>query len=192
MPLFETQSSSEVRILMNDNWQDKSLLEKIDFGYEKAWQTFIMPHKYEYGSDSLGCPIFRVDDCDTFLKRQDFSIQTKRGFHLECSLFVPSNLEPTAAKTCVIYLHSQSGNRIEGLFLREYCTRNNFYLLLFDFSGCGLSEGQYVSLGHYEKDDLQQVAGTNAGDRHRATRSPGRPRGALGQVDGSCDGHLIR
>ena len=146
---------------MDDNWQQKSLFEKIDMGYEKAWQTFIMPHKYEYGAESLGSLIVRTEESDGYLKREDFRVQNKRGFHLECSLFVPSQVEPTATKTCVVYLHSQSGNRIEGLFLTEYCAKSNFYLLLFDFSGCGVSEGQYVSLGHFEKDDLQLVAWTD-------------------------------
>lgn len=27
----------------------------------------------------------------------------------------------------------------------------------FDFAGCGLSEGEYISLGYYEKDDLETV-----------------------------------
>jgi len=26
-----------------------------------------------------------------------------------------------------------------------------------DFCGCGLSEGEYISLGYYEKDDANQV-----------------------------------
>jgi hypothetical protein len=30
-------------------------------------------------------------------------------------------------------------------------------LFAFDFAGCGLSEGDYVTLGHYEKDDLKAV-----------------------------------
>ena len=143
---------------MNDNWQEKSLFEKIDIGYEKAWQTFILPHKYEYGSESLGPLIVHCEESGAHLKREDFRVKNKRGHHLECSLFVPSAAEPAAAKTCVVYLHSQSGNRVEGLFLREYCAKNGFYLLLFDFSGCGVSEGQFVSLGHYEKEDLHQVA----------------------------------
>ena len=28
-------------------------------------------------------------------------------------------------------------------------------LFCFDFSGCGLSEGEYISLGWYEREDLQ-------------------------------------
>lgn len=30
-------------------------------------------------------------------------------------------------------------------------------VLTFDFSGCGLSQGDYVSLGYYEKDDLSVI-----------------------------------
>jgi pimeloyl-ACP methyl ester carboxylesterase len=29
--------------------------------------------------------------------------------------------------------------------------------MCFDFAGCGLSSGEYVSLGHYEKDDLTTI-----------------------------------
>lgn len=30
-------------------------------------------------------------------------------------------------------------------------------MLCFDFSGCGLSEGEYISLGWYERDDVDVV-----------------------------------
>ena len=30
-------------------------------------------------------------------------------------------------------------------------------LFCFDFSGCGLSEGEYVSLGYYEKEDISTI-----------------------------------
>ena len=33
----------------------------------------------------------------------------------------------------------------------------NITLFCFDFSGCGMSEGDYISLGYYEKDDLKVV-----------------------------------
>lgn len=33
----------------------------------------------------------------------------------------------------------------------------NITLFCFDFSGCGLSEGEYISLGHFEKDDVAVV-----------------------------------
>lgn len=33
----------------------------------------------------------------------------------------------------------------------------NITVFTFDFSGCGMSEGEYISLGWYEKDDLKTV-----------------------------------
>ena len=33
----------------------------------------------------------------------------------------------------------------------------NITVFTFDFSGCGMSEGEYISLGWYEKDDLKVV-----------------------------------
>lgn len=56
----------------------------------------------------------------------------------------------------VIYLHGNSGSRLEGL-----CTLNwlvpNINLFCFDFSGSGKSEGDYVTMGLYESQDLEEV-----------------------------------
>jgi len=35
-----------------------------------------------------------------------------------------------------------------------YLIRNNISICTFDFSGCGNSEGDYISLGYYEQQDL--------------------------------------
>lgn len=58
---------------------------------------------------------------------------------------------------CVIYNHSQSGNRVEGMFLQNFCIRNNYGLCVWDFNSCGKSEGEYVTLGWREQDDLEQL-----------------------------------
>lgn len=58
---------------------------------------------------------------------------------------------------CLVYSHSQAGNRLEGLPLLEYCGARNMSLLLFDFPGCGKSQGEYVSLGWFESQDLGLV-----------------------------------
>lgn len=34
---------------------------------------------------------------------------------------------------------------------------NKIALCTFDFSGCGNAEGEYVSLGYHEQDDLEEV-----------------------------------
>lgn len=35
--------------------------------------------------------------------------------------------------------------------------KNNIALCTFDFSGCGNAEGEYVTLGYYEQEDLRLV-----------------------------------
>ena len=47
----------------------------------------------------------------------------------------------------VIYLHGNSSSRMEGLRIGTELFRKNINLFIFDFSGCGLSEGDFVSLG---------------------------------------------
>ena len=39
----------------------------------------------------------------------------------------------------------------------KYLLPHNITLLCFDFAGCGLSEGEYISLGWFEKDDLKMI-----------------------------------
>ena len=56
----------------------------------------------------------------------------------------------------LIYCHSHSGSRVEGIDLVDvFCP--DFGVVLFDFSGCGHSEGEYVTLGIKEQDDLRVV-----------------------------------
>ena len=95
--------------------------------------------------------------------RHDFHFRNEQNHRIEVSLFIPisKNLDFNIKEInlrlncpCVIYCHSQSGNKVEGLFLKENCIANNYALCLFDFSGCGKSEGEYVTLGKREMVDL--------------------------------------
>jgi alpha-beta hydrolase superfamily lysophospholipase len=54
----------------------------------------------------------------------------------------------------VIYLHGNSSSRIEALECINYLLSQNITLFCFDFAACGLSEGEYISLGWYEREDL--------------------------------------
>lgn len=46
---------------------------------------------------------------------------------------------------------------MEGLFLKKQLCLNGIGLVLFDFCGCGYSEGEFVSLGLYESKDLHII-----------------------------------
>lgn len=58
---------------------------------------------------------------------------------------------------CVIYMHGNSSCRLEALDAVPYLLPSSISLFCFDFAGCGLSEGEYVSLGWYERDDLGMI-----------------------------------
>ncbi|EGR33798.1 hypothetical protein IMG5_037460 [Ichthyophthirius multifiliis] len=58
----------------------------------------------------------------------------------------------------IIYLHGNGGSRLDSLGLIPYCMNNlKMDLCTFDFTGCGKSEGHYVTLGLKEQEDLQSV-----------------------------------
>lgn len=86
--------------------------------------------------------------------RFDFQIQNKRNFRLECSLWESKD---APSSYCVVYLHGNSSSRFESIQLFKFLTRFDISLCSFDFSGCGLSEGEYISLGWHEKDDVDLV-----------------------------------
>lgn len=58
---------------------------------------------------------------------------------------------------CVIYLHGNSGCRLDALETLEHICAYNIALFAFDFSGSGMSHGDYVSLGYWERDDLEII-----------------------------------
>jgi alpha/beta superfamily hydrolase len=57
----------------------------------------------------------------------------------------------------VIYLHGNSSSRLEGLKVATELLKKDINIFVFDFAGCGLSEGEYISLGWYEKEDLKLI-----------------------------------
>lgn len=57
----------------------------------------------------------------------------------------------------VIYLHGNSSSRLEGLRMAPELMKRNINIFVFDFAGCGMSEGEYISLGWHEKDDLRII-----------------------------------
>jgi len=57
----------------------------------------------------------------------------------------------------VIYLHGNSSGRPEALPIVDLMIPLGLSVVTFDFAGCGMSEGEYISLGWYERDDLELV-----------------------------------
>ncbi|XP_055800957.1 uncharacterized protein LOC129870263 isoform X3 [Solanum dulcamara] len=90
-------------------------------------------------------------------KREDFELKNERGHTLRCSHYTPSSFPDGAPLPCVIYCHGNSGCRADANEAAVILLSSNISVLTLDFSGSGLSDGDYVSLGWHEKDDLKVV-----------------------------------
>lgn len=55
-----------------------------------------------------------------------------------------------------MYLHTYSGNKCESKFLMHYLPVD-YDLAVFDFPGCGLSQGSFVTYGITEKYDVDSI-----------------------------------
>ncbi|XP_008782969.1 uncharacterized protein LOC103702352 isoform X2 [Phoenix dactylifera] len=90
-------------------------------------------------------------------KRLDLELTNARGHTLQCSHYVPSDIPENTALPCVVYCHGNSGCRADANEAAVILLPSNITVFTLDFSGSGLSGGDYVSLGWHEKDDLRIV-----------------------------------
>lgn len=58
---------------------------------------------------------------------------------------------------CIIYLHGMSSSRKECVYLHRKVLAAGFSLFALDLSGSGLSGGDRVSFGYFERDDVRTV-----------------------------------
>jgi len=114
------------------------------------WLTSVLLRQME----ALGPPAFTF--CGKRFTRTDFTLRTKRGFNLECSHWEPVE-RTTDRLPVVIYMHGNSSARVEVLPQLSYLLSLGVAVFSFDFAGSGKSDGEYVSLGYYEREDLACV-----------------------------------
>ncbi|XP_020272371.1 uncharacterized protein LOC109847549 isoform X2 [Asparagus officinalis] len=90
-------------------------------------------------------------------ERKDLEIRNSQGNVLQCSHYVPAEVPEGTTLPCVIYCHGNSGCRADASEAAIILLPSNITVFTLDFSGSGLSEGQHVTLGWNEKDDLRDV-----------------------------------
>ena len=134
-----------------------NLLCKLFSGsYEQLWKIIIRPTRDSYSSKDLGPYKFELHHRN--YKRTDLIIHNKRNQKLKCSLWEPFDEEREYDQLpCVIYLHGNSSSRLEALGQLKHLLPLNITVFAFDFSGSGKSEGDYISLGWHESDDVECV-----------------------------------
>ena len=88
---------------------------------------------------------------DKYYRRDDLTIRNPSGNLLYCSHFQPVESErPSEKMPCVIYLHGNCSSRVEGVQAANVLLPMKITVFAFDFSGCGKSEGEWVTLGYKE------------------------------------------
>ena len=130
--------------------------EDVKISYETLWKFIIRPPRDEYEEDYLVDEYFIYKNKQ--YQRKDYEILSSEGYKMKCSFVEPIDAcRPSIEMPVILYLHGNSSSRLEGLNNLKLLLNLNINLFVFDFPGCGLSEGEYISLGYHEKNDVKII-----------------------------------
>ena len=130
--------------------------EKPKISYETLWKFIIRPPRDNYTEDLMIQPMFKFKGRNYI--REDFNLISSEGYNMKCSFFEPEVYDrPNKIMPVVLYLHGNSSSRLEGINMLKVLLKNNINLFVVDFPGCGLSEGEYISLGYHESHDVKII-----------------------------------
>lgn len=109
----------------------------------------IRPPRSDYQEPGAFEKVVKRGDQDVVFKGEPFEVHNTRGEKLVCHFVEPKNDADRTGDTmpCVIYMHGNASNKTEGLDQWEGLAASGINLCVFDFSGCGKSEGDWVTLG---------------------------------------------
>jgi len=133
----------------------KSWWTQLRVAYERLVASVIRPPRAEYSVDDLGPRLSLRAGGSVAMERFDFEVRNARGEALAASLWRPNVSSPDL----VAYLHSNSSCRLAAVRspVLEVAAAAGCALLVFDFAACGKSQGDYVTLGLREADDVRSV-----------------------------------
>lgn len=125
--------------------------------YQQLVNAIIRPPRCHYDISKLGPDRFMF--CGRTITRKDFNLVNPREQRFCCSLWEPIDSDrPNPTLPCIVYMHGNSSSRLEGLSVLSLALTLGATLVAFDFAGSGQSDGEYVTLGAFEKDDLQVIS----------------------------------
>mmetsp|Transcript_82036 Transcript_82036/g.145369 ORF Transcript_82036/g.145369 Transcript_82036/m.145369 type:complete len:404 (-) Transcript_82036:167-1378(-) len=127
-------------------------LSRISETYAMLWKMIIRPPRADYTLTDLGPRRFFILDRAYF--REDVRLVNDRGQSLACSHFQPCERQ-SSKLPCVIYVHGNCSSRLEALPSLRALLPRDITVFCLDLSGSGWSDGEYISLGHFEQQDLK-------------------------------------
>ncbi|CAD8166017.1 unnamed protein product [Paramecium octaurelia] len=113
-------------------------------------KQIIRPPRRTYSTQQLGPKLRFIQSVPII--REDFEF-TSRQLKLQASYFISESVH----HRCLIYLHCNASCRLEGLQYVDRLLATGVNLCIFDFAGCGLSEGKYITMGTYESEDVKEL-----------------------------------
>ena len=125
--------------------------------YKKLWTSLIRPERQWYSTHSLGSSIQTFENSSA--KRLDFCLKNAFNEDIFVSVFFACNQEgkPNPGNSYVIYCHTHSASRVEGLSLLPSLITRGIGLVVFDFRANGIGSGRWVTLGFKEATDVSVV-----------------------------------
>jgi len=125
--------------------------------WDQICNLVIRPQRNIYDPNlSLGPRLFTLGN--KIYERKDVVIKNQRDMKLQCSHYQPiESQRPSKQMPCVVYCHGNCGCRVDALDAVQLLLPKGITVFCFDFSGSGLSDGEYVSLGFYEVQDVLSV-----------------------------------
>jgi pimeloyl-ACP methyl ester carboxylesterase len=134
-----------------------SYLTMLSQGYDQLVNAIIRPPRAECTADHLGPASFAFRGRQ--FARRDLKLVNPRGHNLECCWWKRVDAAAGAAgpKPCVIYLHGNAACRAAAIALLDHLLPLGVSVFALDFSGSGASDGDYVSLGFFEREDVAAV-----------------------------------
>jgi dipeptidyl aminopeptidase/acylaminoacyl peptidase len=128
----------------------------ISYSLDTLWQSIIRPQKEKYELKDLGYNEFMSYGRN--FTRKDYRIIGHAGNILQCSFYEnEQSNNDCESLPVIIFCHGNSSSQKEIKFYLDTILQENINIFAFDFSGCGKSEGEYISLGYYEKKDLKII-----------------------------------
>lgn len=152
---FEGDSSDEEDERAGGGGGVMGTLRSIGVQYDDLIENIVRPERTTYSLDhDIGPEILYTYNTAQSVSREDFQVPNQKGQKLSCSWWRPNPLDDSKPLPAIVFLHGNSSCRIDALDLITPALEGGFILVASDFSGSGLSDGEYVSLGWQESFDI--------------------------------------
>ena len=119
---------------------------------DEAIAAITRPPRMSYELSDL--PMFFASKDGQNYMRHPLLIENSRKQNIVGSLYHSTTRHPMEGGPCVIYMHGNASSQLEGQFLVPNLCRYGVSVFCYDSVGCGCSEGEFISLGFYEREDI--------------------------------------